>query len=67
MEKKTALLDTRTVIIVVFPILSIHEDPTDIRESTPVFQISTINRSKLDKRRVRGSIFGGSEGENNVL
>ena len=29
-----------------------HGDPTDKRESTSVFQIRTINRSKLDKRQV---------------
>ena len=27
-------------------------DPTDMRESTSVFQIRTINRSKLDKSQV---------------
>ena len=30
----------------------IHGDPTDMRESMSVFQIRTINRSKLDKRQV---------------
>ena len=30
----------------------VHRDPTDMRESRSVFQISTINRSKLDKRQV---------------
>ena len=29
-----------------------HGDPTDMRESTSVFQIRTINRSKLDNRKV---------------
>ena len=29
-----------------------HGDPTDKRESTSVFQIRTINQSKLDKRQV---------------
>ena len=29
-----------------------HGDPSDMRESTSVFQIRTINRSKLDKRQV---------------
>ena len=32
--------------------LHLHGDPTDMRESTSVFQIRTINRSKLDKRQV---------------
>ena len=30
----------------------LHGDPTDMRESTSVFQIRTINGSKLDKRQV---------------
>ena len=29
-----------------------HGDPTVMRESTSVFQMRTINRSKLDKRQV---------------
>ena len=32
--------------------VTVHGDPTDMRESTSVFQIRTINRSKLDKRQV---------------
>ena len=34
-----------------------------MRESTSVFQIRTINRSKLDK----GAVPEGSEGKNRVL
>ena len=30
----------------------VHGDPTDMRKSTSVFQIRTMNRSNLDKRQV---------------
>ena len=35
-----------------FDILRLHGDPTDMRESTSVLQIRTINRSELDKSQV---------------
>ena len=49
------------VVVVVVSIFTInnpvHGDPTDMRKSTSVFQIRTINRPKLDKRQVSEDRF----------